>query len=130
MITVYNKQELQEALKNKEQKIRVEGSYANELAQKIHRKKKVSKAVMVGEAVVALGGLAAAPFTGGTSLAGSVAGMAAMGITAGAVTLTTAQLALILGVSASLLGYAIHKKYKITIKRDKDGGTVVELDPK
>lgn len=48
MITVYNKQELQEALKNKGQKIRVEGSYANELAQKIHRKKKVSKAVMVG----------------------------------------------------------------------------------
>ena len=126
MITVYNKQELQEALKNKGQKIRVEGSYANELAQKIHRKKKVSKAVMVGGAVVALGGLAAAPFTG------SAAGIAAKGITAGAtaVTLTTAQLALILGVSASLLGYAIHKKYKITIKRDKDGGTVVELDPK
>lgn len=132
MITVYNKQELQEALKNKGQKIRVEGSYANELAQKIHRKKKVSKAVMVGGAVVALGELAAAPFTGGASLAGSAAGIAAMGITAGAtaVTLTTAQLALILGVSASLLGYAIHKKYKITIKRDKDGGTVVELDPK
>ena len=132
MITVYNKQELQEALKNKGQKIRVEGSYANELAQKIHRKKKVSKAVMVGGAVVALGGLAAAPFTGGASLDGSAAGIAAMGITAGAtaVTLTTAQLALILGVSASLLGYAIHKKYKITIKRDKDGGTVVELDPK
>lgn len=132
MITVYNKQELQEALKNKGQKIRVEGSYANELAQKIHRKKKVSKAVMVGGAVVALGGLAAAPFTDGASLAGSAAGIAAMGITAGAtaVTLTTAQLALILGVSASLLGYAIHKKYKITIKRDKDGGTVVELDPK
>ena len=118
MITVYNKQELQEALKNKGQKIRVEGSYANELAQKIHRKKKVSKAVMVGGAVVALGGLAAAPFTGGASLGAT------------AVTLTTAQLALILGVSASLLGYAIHKKYKITIKRDKDGGTVVELDPK
>ena len=96
MITVYNKQELQEALKNKGQKIRVEGSYANELAQKIHRKKKVSKAVMVG------GGLAAAPFTGGASLAGSAAGIAAMGFTAGAVTLTTAQLALILGVSASL----------------------------
>lgn len=132
MITVYNKQELQETLKNKGQKIRVEGSYANELAQKIHRKKKVSKAVMVGGAVVALGGLAAAPFTGGASLAGSAAGIAAMGITAGAtaVTLTTAQLALILGVPASLLGYAIHKKYKITIKRDKDGGTVVELDPK
>ena len=122
---------MQEALKNKGQKIRVEGSYANELAQKIHRKKKVSKAVMVGGAVVALGGLAAAPFTGGASLAGSAAGIAAMGFTAGAVTLTTAQLALILGVSASLLGYyAIHKKYKITIKRDKDGGTVVELDPK
>ena len=87
---------------------------------------------MVGGAIVALGGLAAAPFTGGASLAGSAAGIAAMGITAGAtaVTLTTAQLALILGVSASLLGYAIHKKYKITIKRDKDGGTVVELDPK
>lgn len=132
MITVYNKQELQEALKNKGQKIRVEGSYANELAQKIHRKKKVSKAVMVGGAVVALGGLAAAPFTGGAATCWSAAGIAAMGITAGAtaVTLTTAQLALILGVSASLLGYAIHKKYKITIKRDKDGGTVVELDPK
>lgn len=130
MITVYNKQELQEALKNRGQKIRVEGSYANELAQKIHRKKKVSKAVMVGGAVVALGGLAAAPFTGGASLAGSAAGIAAMGFTAGAVTLTTAQLALILGVSASLLGYAIHNKYKIVIKRGKDGEIGVELEPK
>ena len=130
MITVYNKQELQEALKNKGQKIRVEGSYANELAQKIHRKKKVSKSVIVGGTVAALGGLVAAPFTGGASLAGTAAGIAAMGITAGAVTLTTAELALILGVSASLLGYAIHKNYKFKIKCDKNGGTVVELDPK
>lgn len=71
MITVYNKQELQEALKNKGQKIRVEGSYANELAQKIHLR--------------------------------------------------------CLGVA---LGYVIHNKYKIVIKRGKDGEIVVELEPK
>lgn len=85
---------------------------------------------MVAGAVVALGGLAAAPFTGGASLAGSAAGIAAMGFTAGAVTLTTAQLALILGVSASALGYVIHNKYKIVIRRGKDGEIVVELEPK
>ena len=126
MITVYNKQELQEALKNKGQKIRVEGSYANELAQKIRRKKKVSQAVMVGGAVVALGGLAAAPFTGGASLAVSEAVMAAKGFTVGAVTLTTAELALILGFSV----YVIHKNCKIQIKRDKGGDVVVEFEPK
>lgn len=43
MITVYNKQELQEALKNKGQKIRVEGSYANELAQRYIVKRKCQK---------------------------------------------------------------------------------------
>lgn len=124
MITVHSKQELQEALK-KDQKIRVEGPYAEELAQKIQRKRKIKKSAMVAGAAALIGGLAAAPFTGGASLAGSAAGAAAMGLTVGTVTLTTGQLAMLLGVGAPLLGYAIHKNYKVKI--GKDG---VVFDPK
>ncbi len=84
MITVRTKNELEQAIKNNRNKecIRVEGPYAKTLANKFRTKKrvkKVGKLVMAGGALAIVGGLVAAPFTGGASLAGSAAGAAAMG---------------------------------------------------
>ena len=105
----------------------MEGSYAKTLAKKIRSKKKIRKVAITGGVLAIIGGVVAAPFTGGTSLAGSVAGATAMGLTAGTVTLTTAELAMILGVGGLLGGYAISKGYKIKVGK---GDNYVELDPK
>ena len=107
MVVVRTKEELQEAIKNKVDSIRIEGPYAGIVAQKIRSRKKVKK-VAIGVGTLALvGGVIAAPFTGGASLAGSAVGLTAMGLTVGAVTLTTTQLAMLLGVGGSLLAYSI-----------------------
>ncbi len=132
MITVRTKDELEQAIKNnKGESIRVEGSYAKTLAKKIRSKKKISKVAMAGGALAIIGGVVAAPFTGGTSLAGSAAGATAMGLTAGltwgTVTLTTTELAMILGVGGLLGGYALSKGYKIKVGK---GDNYLELDPK
>ena len=111
MVVVRTKEELQEAIKNKVDSIRIEGPYAGIVAQKIRSRKKVKK-VAIGVGTLALvGGVIAAPFTGGASLAGSVAGLTAMGLTVGAITITTTQLAMLLGFGA----FAIYKKYNIKI---------------
>lgn len=132
MITVRTKEELEQALKNnKGASIRIEGPYAKTLANKIRTKKKVGKAAMVGGGLVVLGGILAVPFTGGMSLAGSAAGATAMGLTAGltagTVTITTTELAMILGVGGMLGGYALSKGYKIKVG---EGGKSIELEPK
>jgi len=109
MVVVRTKEELQEAIKNKVDSIRIEGPYAGIVAKKIRSRKKLKKIAMGAGALALMGGFVAAPFTGGISLAGSVMGATAMGLTIGAITLTTTQLAMILG----LVGYAIHKEYNI-----------------
>lgn len=111
MVVVRTKEELQEAIKNKVDSIRIEGSYAGIVAQKIRSRKKVKK-VAIGVGTLALvGGVIAAPFTGGASLAGSAVGLTAMGLTVGAITITTTQLAMLLGFGV----FAIYKKYNIKI---------------
>lgn len=122
MIVVGTKEELQEAIKNKVDSIRIEGPYAGIVAQKIRSRKKVKK-VAIGVGTLALvGGVIAAPFTGGASLAGSAVGLTAMGLTVGAVTITTTQLAMLLGFGA----FAIYKKYNIKIGV---GDKYVEMSP-
>ena len=122
MIVVGTKEELQEAIKNKVDSIRIEGPYAGIVAQKIRSRKKVKK-VAIGVGTLALiGGVIAAPFTGGASLAGSVAGATAMGLTVGTITISTAELAMILGFAA----YAINKKYKIKIGKEDE---YIEMTP-
>ena len=122
MVVVGTKEELQEAIKNKVDSIRIEGPYAGIVAQKIRSRKKVKK-VAIGVGTLALvGGVIAAPFTGGASLAGSVAGATAMGLTVGTITISTAELAMILGFAA----YAINKKYKIKIGNDDE---YIEMTP-
>ena len=126
MIVVRTKEELQEAVKNKTTSIRIEGPYAKEFANTIRsrkRKAKTAKKIAMGVGALALiGGIAAAPFTGGVSLEGSVAGATAMGLTVGTITISTAELAMILGFAA----YAINKKYKIKIGNDDE---YIEMTP-
>lgn len=126
MITVRTKHELEVALKNKATSIRIEGPYAKEFANTIRSRKKkaeiAKKTAMGVGTLVLISGIAAAPFTGGVSLAGSVVGATAMGLTIGTITISTAELAMILGFAA----YAINKKYKIKIgKKDE----YIELSP-
>lgn len=126
MVTVRTKQELEVALKNKATSIRIEGPYAKEFANTIRsrkRKAKSAKKIAMGVGALALiGGIAAAPFTGGVSLAGSVAGATTMGLTVGTITISTAELAMILGFAA----YVINKKYKIKIGKEDE---YIEMTP-
>ena len=122
MVTVRTKQELEVAVKNKAASIRIEGPYAKTFANAVRsRKRKTNVAVGVG-ALALIGGVAAAPFTGGASLAGSAAGLAAMGLTIGTVTISTAELAMILGFAA----YALNKNYNIKIGK---GDKYIEMTP-
>ena len=122
MVTVRTKQELEVALKNKATSIRIEGPYAKTFANAVRsRKRKIKVAAGVG-ALALIGGVAAAPFTGGASLAGSAAGLAAMGLTIGTITISTAELAMILGFAA----YALNKNYNIKIGK---GDKYVEMSP-
>ena len=125
MITERSKQELEVALKNKTASVRIEGPYAKTFANAVRsrrRKAKVAKGAIGFGALAVIGGLAAAPFTGGASLAGIVMGATAMGLTIGTVTISTAELAMILGFAA----YALNKKYTIKIG---DGDKYVEMRP-
>ena len=125
MIVVRTKEELQEAIKNKVDSIRIEGPYAKTFANAVRsrrRKAKVAKGAIGFGALAVIGGLAAAPFTGGASLAGTVMGATAMGLTVGTVTISTAELAMILGFAA----YALNKKYTIKIG---DGDKYLEMRP-
>lgn len=122
METVRSKQELEIAMKNKAASIRIEGPYAKTFANAVRsRKRKTKVAVGVG-ALALIGGVAAAPFTGGASLAGSAAGLAAMGLTIGTITISTAELAMILGFAA----YALNKNYNIKIGK---GDRYIEMTP-
>ena len=122
MITERSKQELEVALKNKTASVRIEGPYAKTFANAVRSRRRKAKVAIGFGALAVIGGLAAAPFTGGASLAGTVMGATAMGLTIGAVTISTAELAMILGFAV----YALNKKYTIKIG---DGDKYVEMRP-
>lgn len=122
MITVRSKQELEVALKNKTASVRIEGPYAKTFANAVRSRRRKAKVAIGFGALAVIGGLAAAPFTGGASLAGTVMGATAMGLTVGTVTICTAELAMILGFAA----YALNKKYTIKIGY---GDKYVEMRP-
>lgn len=114
MRTVPTKEELAKALKAKE-KVRVTGP----LADSFIKKQKSKKNTKIAAAAVAVGGLLAMPFTGGLS------GLATMtALTVGTVTISAAEIAVILGGTAAI--YGIHKGYKV--KYNPDGS--VEVEPK
>ena len=110
------------ALKNKADSIRIEGPYAKTFARAIRSKRKKAKSAIGLGALALTGGIAAAPFTGGTSLAGSVMGATAMGLTIGTATISAGELAMILGFAA----YALYRKYTIKIEK---GDKSIEMSP-
>lgn len=115
MRTVSTEEQFKEALEQREKKILCKGEVAKKF-QQIKKRKKMAK---TGGIAIALAGLAAAPFTGGISLAGT-----AMGLTVGALTISAGELAIILGAAVAI--YGISRGCKITFNSD---GTVT-VEPK
>ena len=123
MITVYSKEEFKSAVKAGEKKIVVKGAFAEELKKKATRQKRAKKGAIIGGGALVLGGLALAPFTGGTSAAASIAGATAL--TVGSFSLTTAELIVIVGGGIAMT--ALIKGYK-RIKFNTDGSVTIEKD--
>lgn len=120
MKTVYSKEELAETLKKGETAL-VKGALALEIRKRYETKKKVRKGGVIAGAAIAVAGIVAAPFTGGTSLAGTAAGLGAMGLTC-AVSLTATELAILLGAGLALIG--ILKGAEVTFR--PDGSVVIK----
>lgn len=114
MKNVYNEAELAQAIKQGESCITVYGN----VAKKIRRRKMKKRTATIGGTLLALGGLAAAPFTGGTSAVASAAGICAL--TAGSLTISTADLAIICGTVIALAGLC--RNYDVEFR---SGGSVV-----
>ena len=121
MKTVYTKEQLEETLK-KGEKALVKGSLASEIRKKYETRKKVRKGAAIAGGAIAVAGIVAAPFTGGTSLVGTAAGLGAMGLTIGIITISIGELALLLG--AALAAYGIYKNCKV--KFNMDGSVTIE----
>lgn len=131
MVSVHSQAELKAAMDRKEKQIRIVGPYAKELYDKMQKKKKVKKGAVIAGGALAVGGILAAPFTGGTSLAGTATGLAMAGATIGAITLTAGELAMILGSATLVSMYAIYKGAKIKFSVNKQTGEVTgEIDAK
>lgn len=102
MITT--KEKLAKAIKSGQSRIIVGGELANEIIRKDKRKRNMK----IGGTALLIGSLAAIPFTGGVSAAGAAA---AMGLTAGSFTISTAELFLLCGTSVALVG--LSKGYNV-----------------
>jgi len=115
MVTVFTKEELEKALKNKEAKIVIQGELANEFVKKFEKKKKAKKRVMVGGLCTAALGLILLPFSFGGS-----SGIVAQGlvVTAGSVTvaMTTAEVAIVMGALGVVVSMAILRNYSIEVE--------------
>ncbi len=116
MITVYSKEELEKALKAKEKHILIKGTYAENLKKQIQKKKNNKKKLGITSIAIAAASLAAIPFTGGTSIAAGA-------MTAGGLTISAAELAIIGGFS--LAGIALLKGYR-KVKFNPDGSVELE----
>ena len=114
MKTVYTKEQLEETLKKGETAL-VKGSLASEIRKKYETRKKVRKSTAIAGGAIAVAGLVAAPFTGGTSLVGTAVGLGAMGLT-GTFIISIGELALLLG--AALAAYGIYKNCKVKFNMD------------
>ena len=106
----------------KGEKALVKGSLASEIRKKYETRKKVRKSIAIAGGAIAVAGIVAAPFTGGTSLAGTAVGLGAMGLTIGTITISIGKLALLLG--AALAAYGIYRVCKVTF--NKDGSVAIE----
>lgn len=100
MISVSSKEGFQRALENKEPQILVTG----ELATSMRNRAKVKKASKVGAAALVIGGIVSIPFTGGASAALTAMGLSATALTAGIITVSYAELAVLCGFVIGLTG--------------------------
>ena len=119
MVTVYTKEELEQALRAKESHIRIKGELAEVIKKKVKRQK-TAKKIGIGTAAIGAAALIAAPLTGGASL---IAGAGAMGLTIGTVTVSAAELAILVGGTVAIT--ALLKGYK-KVKMNSDGSIELE----
>lgn len=135
VVNVTTKDELERAVKNNTEKIVITGDLAKKIIS-AQKKKSVAKKVgissIVLSAVAAVAGLAAAPLTGGASAVAG-ASFATVALTGGGITLTTAEVAILvlgalgaLGISAGIINI-IAKNYNVKFSA---GSTTVELTRK
>lgn len=115
-VTVYSKKELDDAYALGARRITVKG----EFAQQIRTRCKLKKASRITAGLIAVAGIAAAPFTGGTSLLAT-----GVGLTAGPITISTMELAMIIGGG---LAHTALKEGKLkTISYGQDGSVIMEF---
>lgn len=116
MRTVSTTKQLEDGIKSGEKIFHCEG----ELARKLRKAQKTKKIAKWGGGVLVLASIAAIPFTGGASAAGIVAGL-----TVGTVTISTAELAILVGGAVALV--AILKDKKVKLVFNKDGSVELEV---
>ena len=113
--TVYSTSELEEAIKAGETKLLLKG----EIAEMIRKRKARKKRTLIGGLALAAAGLAALPFTMGASTPLLIGGL---GLTIGTVTISAAELAILVGGSIAIIGLC--KDYTITF--NSDGSVTLE----
>lgn len=122
MITVTTKQEFEQALQNREPLILCKGDAAKPFLKQRKRK----RGAIIGGITAAVAGIAAIPLTGGLSAIGSMGVIA--GLTAGTLTITAAELAIICGTAIAITG--ILKGGKVRFVTSAQNGSVsVEFEP-
>ena len=130
MITVYTLAELESALKRREKKILVRGAAAIAIRAKVQKRKRLKKAAGTG-VLLAIAGLALAPFTGGTSavattpaIFGLTTAGSATAITAftTALTISTTELAILVGGSIAMVALLKDRR----VKFNPDGSVLID----
>ena len=114
-IVVYTTTELEEAIKAGETKLLLKG----EIAEMIRKRKARKKRTLIGGLALAAAGLVALPFTMGASTPLLIGGL---GLTIGTVTISAAELAILVGGSIAIIGLC--KDYTITF--NSDGSVTLE----
>ena len=110
MVTITTKEELEKALKNKEEEILIEG----EIAKRIVRKKNIKKGAMITGGASIVAGLVLLPFTGGGS-----AIAIAHGLTAGGITISTTEIFVGAGLLLSASSLLLLKNYEVEFESNK-----------
>ena len=112
---VYTTTELEEAIKSGETKLLLKG----EIAEMIRKRKARKKRTLIGGLALAAAGLVALPFTLGASTPLLIGGL---GLTIGTVTISAAELAILVGGSIAIIGLC--KDFTITF--NSDGSVTLE----
>ncbi len=122
MITVTTKQEFEQAIQNRELKILCIGDAAKPFLKQRKRK----RGAIIGGITAAVAGIAAIPLTGGLSAIGSMGVIA--GLTAGTLTITAAELAIICGTAIAITGILKGGRVRF-VTSAQDGSVSVEFEP-